>query len=77
MPCTLDRSRLLTCCCALPPDAADLRELVAAGQQGRVLRVLRAYDTFSEIDGCGEHARREGASSWLVAGVGLGIARSP
>ncbi|KAL4443968.1 hypothetical protein ABPG75_011705 [Micractinium tetrahymenae] len=32
---------------------ADLRGLAAAGQQGRVLRVLRAYETFSEIDSCG------------------------
>lgn len=32
----------------------ELRELCAPGQQPRVLRVLRAYDTFAEIDSCGE-----------------------
>lgn len=33
---------------------AQLRELAAAGQLPRLLRVLQAYETFAEIDGCGE-----------------------
>lgn len=31
----------------------ELRELAAAGQAPRVLRVLRAHETFTDIDACG------------------------
>ena len=63
-------SNFATLCCLLssyaaagpPPADGELASLVAAGQQPRVLRVLRAYESFAEIDGCGEAT---GLAGWF------------
>jgi hypothetical protein len=57
---------------------AELRAWAGPSQEARLLRVLRAYETFDEIDGCGVLAEntplassgRSAACQWSALGQG-------